>query len=315
MSDEKEALRWKKFPVLNDGFVTLVDWMGDDSSVVQAARVSYGAGTKKLSDDETLIRFLMRHQHGTPLEMTAIKLLIRLPMDANRQLVRHRIFSMNEYSTRYSVAIDSQQETDPNEWRLQSATNKQGSASNVVEWPKDEEWQSPDYLAQNLNFDTPGDYLKFRETATQEFAREVYEERLKFGVAREQARKDLPLSTYTELYWQCNLRGFFNFLSLRMDSHAQLEIRSYANIIGNEIIAKLYPICWQAFKDYDPLQDGLLLSALDIKVIKAMGDYGYSSLAAFYELAERECGWPAPPARCRERDESIIKLNRLGLAL
>ena len=122
-------LRWKKFPVLNDGFVCLVDVMGDDSSVVQAARVSYGEGTKKVSDDRTLIRYLLRHRHTTPFEMAEIKLLVRVPMDCWRQWIRHRMASVNEYSTRYSVAIDSAQSTPVEAWRTQAEQNRQGSGA------------------------------------------------------------------------------------------------------------------------------------------------------------------------------------------
>src|SRR5262245_17618235 len=128
-----DELRWKKFPVLNDGFVCLVDCMGDDGSVVQAARVSYGAGTRHTSDDRTLIRYLMRHRHSTPFEMAEIKLLVRSPMDCWRQWIRHRTANVNEYSTRYSVAIDSMQTTEPDAWRTQSANNRQGSAGLLPE--------------------------------------------------------------------------------------------------------------------------------------------------------------------------------------
>ncbi len=123
-----EELRWKKFPVLDDGFVCLVDVMGDDGSVVQAARVSYGEGTQKLSDDRTLIRYLLRHRHTTPFEMAEIKFLVRVPMDCWRQWIRHRTANVNEYSTRYSIAIDSSQATPPNLWRTQAQINRQGSS-------------------------------------------------------------------------------------------------------------------------------------------------------------------------------------------
>src|SRR5215212_6956881 len=134
-----EQLRWKKFPVLNDGFVCLVDVMGDDSSVVQAARVSYGVGTKKVSDDRTLIRYLLRHRHTTPFEMAELELLVRVPMDCWRQWIRHRTAAVNEYSTRYSVAIDAMQTTETKEWRSQAATNRQGSGDSL-----------PDDLGQKL---------------------------------------------------------------------------------------------------------------------------------------------------------------------
>src|SRR3954454_17603524 len=122
-----DALRWKKFPVLDDGFVCLVDVMGDDQSVVQAARVSYGEGTRRVSDDRGLIRYLLRHRHTTPFEMAEIKLLVRVPMDCWRQWIRHRTANVNEYSTRYSIAIDSAQTTPADQWRSQAEQNRQGS--------------------------------------------------------------------------------------------------------------------------------------------------------------------------------------------
>src|SRR6266436_4508428 len=124
---EVETLRWKKLAVLDDGFVCLVDVMGDDQAVVQAARVSYGEGTRKVSDDRGLIRYLMRHRHSTPFEMAELKFLVRVPMDCWRQWVRHRTANINEYSTRYSLAIDAAQTTPPTDWRMQSPTNRQGS--------------------------------------------------------------------------------------------------------------------------------------------------------------------------------------------
>ncbi|MCA9045465.1 MAG: FAD-dependent thymidylate synthase, partial [Planctomycetaceae bacterium] len=173
-----EELRWKKFPVLDDGFVCLVDCMGDDSSVVQAARVSYGAGTKKVSDDRSLIRYLLRHRHTTPFEMAEVKFLVRVPMDCWRQWIRHRTANVNEYSTRYSVAIDSAQTTPTDEWRSQAETNRQGSG---------------DALPTEA-----GAEFTESERAFQDSARALYQARLDAGVAREQARKDLPLCTYTE---------------------------------------------------------------------------------------------------------------------
>src|SRR6266481_2410651 len=126
-AEQVAQLRWKKFPVLNDGFVCLVDIMGDDQAVVQAARVSYGEGTRKVSDDRGLIRYLMRHRHTTPFEMAEIKLLVRVPMDCWRQWIRHRTANVNEYSTRYSLAIDATQTTSPDAWRTQATQNRQGS--------------------------------------------------------------------------------------------------------------------------------------------------------------------------------------------
>src|SRR5690242_7146820 len=217
-AEQLSALRWQKFPVLDDGFVCLVDVMGDDQAVVQAARVSYGEGTRKVSDDRGLIRYLLRHRHTTPFEMVEIKFLVRVPMDAWRQWIRHRTANVNEYSTRYSVAIDAAQRTSPSQWRLQSADNRQGSAG---------------FLPQSQ-----GEALTRGETELQDLARRTYDARLAAGVAREQARKDLPLSTYTEAYWKVDLHNLLHFLRLRMDDHAQQEIREYAEVMGKEIVRR-----------------------------------------------------------------------------
>jgi len=220
----------QNFKVLNDGIVQVVDYMGNDAAIVQAARVSYGAGTKHISEDRGLIRYLMRHRHTTPFEMCELKLHVRVPMDAWRQWIRHRTASVNEYSTRYSEAINSTQLTAPNEWRYQSGENKQGSG---------------EFIPEEI-----GETLSINESKLHLFATEKYRERLEAGVAREQARKDLPLSTYTEAYWKIDLHNLLHFLALRMDSHAQKEIRDYANIIGNEIVSRWVPNTWEAFQDY-----------------------------------------------------------------
>src|SRR5262245_57741941 len=187
------------FQVLDDGFVRLIDYMGSDESIVQAARVSYGKGTKKVHEDRGLIRYLLRHRHTTPFEMCEIKLHVRVPMDCWRQWIRHRTASVNEYSTRYSIAIDAAQQTPPDDWRLQSSGNRQGSAGTL-----DAE---------------KGAALTAREGELLRLTRAHYEERLAAGVAREQARKDLPLSTYTEAYWKIDLHNLLHFLALRMDAH------------------------------------------------------------------------------------------------
>jgi thymidylate synthase (FAD) len=236
----------KQFKVLDDGFVRVVDYMGSDESIVQAARVSYGKGTKKLSEDRGLIRYLLRHLHTTPFEMCEIKLHVRVPMDCWRQWIRHRTANVNEYSTRYSLAIDSAQKTNKNEWRKQSKTNKQGS---------------DDFLDENT-----GNILSEREQILHQTIRDIYEERISQDVAREQARKDLPLSTYTEAYWKIDLHNLFHFLALRMDSHAQYEIRSYATIIGNEIVSQWCPLSWEAFKTYT--LNSFNLSEIEINVLK-----------------------------------------------
>ena len=291
------ALRWQKFSVLNDGFVCLVDVMGDDSSVVQAARVSYGEGTKKVSDDRTLIRYLLRHRHTTPFEMAEVKFLVRVPMDCWRQWVRHRTANINEYSTRYSLAIDAAQTTLPGEWRTQAESNRQGSG---------------DPLSAEL-----GDKLTQQETQLQNHMRSVYQERIDSGVAREQARKDLPLATYTEAYWKVDLHNLLHFLALRMDSHAQQEIRDYATTIGEKIVAPLFPMVWEAFQDYG--MQSMFLTRLDVAVVQrlnanaaAAGTAPPFSMEAF--LAAQDPAW-AELTRSRERDECRSKLARMGMVV
>ena len=287
-----ESLRWKKFPVLDDGFVALVDCMGDDGSVVQAARVSYGEGTRRVSDDRQLIRYLLRHAHTTPFEMAELKFVVRVPMDCWRQWIRHRTASVNEYSTRYSLAIDAMQGTSDDGWRSQAASNRQGSGDCV-----------PAELGRTLTQ---------AEEQLQGLARRVYEERLEAGIAREQARKDLPLSTYTEAYWKIDLHNLLHFLALRMDAHAQLEIRRYAETIGREIVAPLFPLVWEAFLDYRV--QAMRLTRLDQEVIRRLAARPTGTLPATHAefLAAQDPAW-AGLERSRERDECLAKLTALGL--
>ena len=279
------------FKVLDDGFVRVVDYMGSDESVVQAARVSYGKGTKKVNEDRGLIRYLLRHSHTTPFEMCEIKLHLRVPMDCWRQWIRHRTANINEYSTRYSIAVDATQKTPPNEWRQQSKDNKQGSEG---------------FADFNL-----GTQLSQQEQELQDLARRVYNERVEKGIAREQARKDLPLSTYTEAYWKIDLHNLLHFLVLRMDSHAQFEIRSYANVIGQEIVRRWCPIVWEAFLDYKVR--GSSLTRLEIDIIRAI-QLGRPEQAR--ELAVT-FGLLPPPGqeikRNREREDLEAKLMMLNI--
>ena len=468
-----DAILGQPFKVLDDGFVRVLDYMGDDGAIVQAARISYGAGTKKIHEDRGLIRYLMRHRHSTPYEMCDIKFHVRVPMDTWRQWVRHRtaclaaaaelfveanyaphargalrrvsieelyetsvssaarrrrvhvrqmnedtgalqpvrvagvfkngtkpVFrmtlsdgkaiectadhrfkfaggwqtleaatglgtrngravwtdgdyhlyvngavparqpsgtsdivaarlerverfeyigeketydvevegpyhnfiangivthnSVNEYSTRYSVAIDATQQTPPGRWRTQSAANRQGSGG-------------------TLSVEV-GETLSAAERALQDEARRVYDERLAAGVAREQARKDLPLSTYTEAYWKINLHNLLHFLDLRMDDHAQEEIRSYARVIGGEIVAKWVPVVWEAFLDYR--RRAMHLSAIEAELIRLinLGDRAGAIAAAERHglLTRRKDGGLA---RNRERAELEGKLAALGVAV
>jgi thymidylate synthase (FAD) len=285
-----EALRWRKFPVLDDGFVALVDVMGDDGSVVQAARVSYGEGTRKVSDDRQLIRYLLRHAHTTPFEMAELKFVVRVPMDCWRQWIRHRTASVNEYSTRYSLAIDAMQGTSDDQWRSQAASNRQGSGESLPP--------------------TAGHQHTAAEQELQALARRVYEERLAAGIAREQARKDLPLSTYTEAYWKIDLHNLLHFLALRMDPHAQLEIRRYAETIGHQIVAPLFPLVWEAFLDYR--MESVRLTRLDREVIRRLAATGQVPASPGAFLAAQDPSWQGLD-RCRERDECLAKLRDLGL--
>jgi thymidylate synthase (FAD) len=281
--DALDSVLGVPFPVLDDGFVRVVDYMGDDGSVVQAARVSYGAGTKRVHEDRGLIRYLLRHAHTTPFEMCEIKLHVRVPMDTWRQWIRHRTANVNEYSTRYSVAIDAAQRTAPDQWRVQSADNRQGSAGflSVVE----------------------GERLSSAETALLDLARRTYDDRLAAGVAREQARKDLPLSTYTEAYWKVDLHNLLHFLRLRMDDHAQEEIRAYAIVVGEQIVAKWMPLVWEAFTDYR--RDSMYLSRLEVDIVSAMAEGRSDRAKAIADSI----------ASKRERQEVEQKLTKLGFTI
>ncbi|QDT71343.1 Thymidylate synthase ThyX [Lacipirellula limnantheis] len=281
-----------QFAVLDDGFVRVVDYMGSDDSIVQAARISYGAGTKRVSEDRGLIRYLMRHRHSTPFEMCEIKLHVRVPMDCWRQWIRHRTANVNEYSTRYSEAIDAAQKTVASDWRTQSSVNRQGSGERL---PAE-----------------AGSLLAERERELHEMARDVYNERLAAGVAREQARKDLPLSTYTEAYWKIDLHNLFHFLALRMDPHAQHEIRAYAELIGQEIVSKWCPLAWEAFLDYR--LNSISLSMIEVTLIQricANDSVGAVEALKAFGLLEVGTNGLLPN---RERDELELKFDKLGLA-
>jgi thymidylate synthase (FAD) len=283
----------KKLPVLDDGFVRLVDVMGDDSSIVQAARVSYGKGTKKISEDRGLIRYLLRHRHTTPFEMCEIKLHVRVPMDCWRQWIRHRTANVNEYSTRYSIAIDAAQTTKPDAWREQGVINRQGSEGQLD-------------VAE-------GERLSKQEAEFHASTRQMYQERLDAGVAREQARKDLPLSTYTEAYWKVDLHNLLHFLALRMESHAQYEIREYANTIGHQIVAQWVPMAWEAFLHYrmnsmglsemEIMLLGLLFAGKQAEAVKWMEEWGW--------LKQHEGAWKLNI----EANEFAGKLNRMNIEL
>ena len=226
-----------------DGFVQLRDFMGTDKTICDAARVSYDQHGKQ-GDNRKLIRYLMRHRHTSPFEQCEVQFVVRVPMDIWRQWVRHRTASINEYSTRYREAIDSVAIPQSDEWRLQSTTNKQGS-----------EGQLPELDARRCSHEfasASGACLR------------AYERMIGLGVAREQARSVLQLATYTEAFWKIDLHNLLHFIALRIDKHAQQEIREYAQAIL-DLIAPLFPLTIEAFFDYRV--NAMTLSDLDIAAI------------------------------------------------
>ncbi len=233
---------------LDKGFVRLIDVMGDDNSIVQAARVSYGAGTKRLSEDRGLIRYLLRHQHTTPFEMVEFKFHVKLPIFVARQWIRHRTANVNEYSGRYSEMKDEFYIPSLENIRPQSTMNKQGRSDET--FPTDQAEAITD---------------KFAASQDQMYAE--YRELLDLGVAREIARINLPVSNYTEWYWKIDLHNLLHFLKLRIDPHAQHEIRVYGEAIAS-IVKEIVPVAWEAFEDYS--LHSLKLSRLEAKAISAM---------------------------------------------
>lgn len=227
---EADGLLEKEIPCLNCGFVRLIDYMGGDESIVQAARVSYGKGTKTVNEDRGLIRYLMRHRHTTPFEMVEVKFHVKLPIFVARQWIRHRTANVNEYSGRYSVMKDEFYVPGHDAIHFQSLRNKQGRAQEEV--PAETRQKVLDIL-----------------TSSQSKLYEEYEQLLEDDLARELARINLPLSLYTEWYWKIDLHNLFHFLSLRLDAHAQYEIRVYAEAIAR-ITKAVVPVAWEAFDDY-----------------------------------------------------------------
>lgn len=225
-----EELLDKEFKCLNAGFVRLIDYMGGDESIVQAARVSYGKGTKSVNEDRGLIRYLMRHMHTTPFEMVEFKFHIKLPIFVARQWIRHRTANVNEYSGRYSIMKDEFYIPDPKAVHYQSLRNKQGRTEDEV---------PVDLQQKVLEILTSGQRQMYA----------AYEELLESDIARELSRINLPLSLYTEWYWKIDLHNLFHFLRLRIDPHAQYEIRVYAEAMA-EITKKVAPFAWEAFEDY-----------------------------------------------------------------
>lgn len=244
----KEEIIGKRFDCLDKGFVRLVDFMGGDDAIVQAARVSYGKGTKTVNMDRELIRYLMRHRHTSPFEMVEFKFHAKMPLFVARQWIRHRTANVNEYSGRYSEMKEEFYIPELDQVRTQNKVNKQGRSDDSF----------PDDEAQNI-------CDKFENTQKQLFGE--YNELLEKDLARELARINLPLSTYTEWYWKIDLHNLLHFLSLRLDEHAQYEIRVYAEKIV-ELIKPVVPMAWEAFEDYRI--NSMCLSKQEIDIIKTM---------------------------------------------
>ncbi|KAF0676986.1 FAD-dependent thymidylate synthase [Profundibacterium mesophilum] len=253
VSEGMEAHLYTAYPVLDHGFIRVIDYMGDDAAICQAARVSYGRGTKSVQNDEGLIRYLMRHWHSTPFEMCEIKLHVKLPVFVARQWIRHRTANVNEYSARYSILDREFYVPEPDALAAQSSTNNQGRGA-VLQG--EEAARVLDILKRDANR-----------------AYDHYEEMLgtdgQQGLARELARMNLPASIYTQWYWKTDLHNLLHFLRLRADSHAQMEIRVYAEAIA-KCVKDWVPAAYAAFEDYR--MGGATLSAGALGCLRRMLD-------------------------------------------
>ena len=267
---------------LDNGFVGLVDKMGDDAAIVQAARVSYGDGTKSVSEDRGLIRYLMRHQHSTPFEMVEFKFHLKMPIFVMRQHVRHRMASINEYSGRYSVMTDEFYIPEHSRLQSQSSINKQGSGDCL-------EGQELEMAYNTIQRISADNYLDYLSLINEEGGR-AYNIENRQGLARELARIVLPVNNYTELYWKIDLKNLFHYLKLRADHHAQKEIQQLAVALGNHV--KQYcPVAWEAFEDY--WQNSITVSRLERNLLQEIIDLSNKQKIAFassYELMFQNVG-------------------------
>ena len=254
---ELEDILYKPLNVLDHGFVRVIDYMGDDSAIVQSARVSYGKGTKKISNDKGLIKYLMRHRHSTPFEMCEIKFHVKLPIFIARQWIRHRTANVNEYSARYSILDKEFYIPSIENLASQSTLNNQGRGEVLT----DEEASNVISILKNDAEQTYSNY----ETLLNENSEGVVLDDNKSGIARELARMNLTLNTYTQWYWKIDLNNLLHFLTLRADDHAQYEIRAYANVML-DLVKKWVPITYSAFEDYRI--GGTELSAKEVSLLK-----------------------------------------------
>lgn len=274
-------------PVLSHGFVALVDYMGNDAAIVQAARVSYGQGTKSVRDDRGLLRYLMRHRHTTPFEMVEYKFLVRLPIFVARQWIRHRASSTNEYSARYSIVPDEYEVPPPQEVRHQSARNRQGRGDPL-----------PPEVVERFRSDLDG---------ISKEAYSAYTRALDAGVARETARLVLPVAYYTQWYWKSNLHNLFHFLSLRLDVHSQEEIRLYAAEIA-QLARVVCPIAFEAFDEFQV--EALTLGQRERKAMRALLE-GKSPTEACEQAGLPLTREDGKPMNTGEGVEFLEKLERI----
>ena len=258
-SPELEKVLYEAMPVLDHGFVRVVDYMGDDTSIVQSARVSYGKGTKKVSTDSGLIKYLMRHRHSTPFEMCEIKYHIKLPIFIARQWIRHRTANVNEYSARYSIMDKEFYVPERQHLAAQSTSNRQGRGDLI-------NGKQADNILKILKEDAERNYQHYEEMLNEKYDGSIIDDK-KQGLARELARMNLTLNSYTQWYWKTDLLNLLNFLALRADSHAQYEIREYANVMLNSV-KKWVPTTYDAFIDYRV--GGMELSAKGKIIIQKM---------------------------------------------
>lgn len=284
---EADRLIGVRRPVLRHGYVVLVDYMGNDAAIVQAARVSYGRGTRSVRDDRGLIRYLLRHRHTTPFEMVEFKFLVRLPIYVARQWIRHRTASVNEYSARYSIVPDEYDLPDPDAVRQQSVTNRQGRGEPL-----------PPEVVERFRSDLD-------RVARTAYA--AYEKAIADGVARETARILLPVAYYTEWYWKTNLHNLFHFLALRLDAHAQEEIRAYAAEIA-AVARAVAPVAMEAFEEFQI--GGLEFSRSELKALRGLLD-GQTPADACRQAGLELTRADGTPRKSGEGVEFLAKLERI----
>jgi thymidylate synthase (FAD) len=288
VSEGLEDILYEAIPVLDHGFIRVIDYMGDDAAVVQAARVSYGRGTKKVSEDRGLIHYLLRHWHTTPFEMAEIKFHVKLPIFVARQWIRHRMANVNEYSARYSILDREFYVPAPEHLAAQSVQNRQGrsevvgaeEADEVLRILSDDAQRNYDHYLELLNHNEAGQQL-----------RDDYK-----GLARELARMNLSVNFYTQWYWKVDLHNLMNFLRLRADPHAQYEIRAYAEVILS-VMQQWVPMTFDAFREHR--LEAATFSGEALKALRRM-------------LAGEDVRQSDTAMSRREWDEFVDKIGRGG---